>query len=72
MCSLNEQLSSEKAEHTRTELERRLSSTDREIDERVYQIYGLSEAERKLVEESGVSLVEQDGTDTLAEAVATV
>lgn len=72
MCSLNQQLSSEKAEHTQTELERRLASTDREIDELVYQIYGLSEAEKKLVEEAGVSLVAPDETDTLAEAVATV
>jgi hypothetical protein len=74
MCSLNEQLSSERAEHVRTELKRRLSSTDREIDELVYEIYGLSAAERKLVEEAGVTLTDEDGieTEAVAEAVATV
>ncbi len=74
MCSLNEQLSSEKAEHTKTELQRRLSSTEREIDQLVYGIYGLSEAETRLVEEAGVSLTgeDEDETETLTEEVATV
>jgi hypothetical protein len=42
MCLLNEQLASEKSDHARTELERRISSTDRDIDELVYKIYGIS------------------------------
>jgi type I restriction-modification system DNA methylase subunit len=73
MCSLNEQLLSEKAEHAQNALRRRISSTDHEIDEIVYQVYGLNEAERTLVEEAGVILEEEeDDTEPSVEEVATV
>ena len=34
----------------REELERRIERTDREIDELVYELYGLTEEERRVVE----------------------
>ena len=33
-------------------LEREITSTDREIDELVYELYGISEEERKIIEAS--------------------
>jgi type I restriction-modification system DNA methylase subunit len=77
MCSLNEQLAAEKSEHGRRELERRISSTDAEIDELVYKAYGLNEAETKLVEEFGLIVTsEEEAAEEeereSAEAVATV
>lgn len=35
-----------------TELERTLQETDAEIERRVYDLYGLTEEERRVVEES--------------------
>ena len=37
----------------REELERRIERTDREIDELVYRLYGLTEEERRVVEGNG-------------------
>lgn len=73
MCSLSEQLSSEKSEHGRTELERRISSTDDEIDALVYKVYGLTDAEMKIVEEFRVIAVrgneEAEGAEKEAETL---
>jgi hypothetical protein len=38
--------------HNLTELERAIAATDEEIDQLVYQLYGLTPAEIRLVEES--------------------
>ncbi len=35
-----------------TDLDREIASTDAEIDELVYELYGISEEERKVIEES--------------------
>jgi hypothetical protein len=40
-------------EHDRTALERRIAATDGEIDRLVYQLYGLTAAEIKIVEGAG-------------------
>jgi len=60
MCLLNEQLSSEKPGHVTTELQRRIAGTDHDIDDLVYEIYGLNAEEIKLVEEFGVLTEEDD------------
>ena len=39
-----------KTDHERTLLERQISATDREIDRLVYELYGLTEEEIKIVE----------------------
>jgi hypothetical protein len=39
-------------ERARTALERRIAATDGEIDRLVYQLYGLTDAEIKIVEEA--------------------
>ncbi len=42
----------QKAEgHELEQLKRQIEKTDREIDERVYELYGITEKEKKLVEE---------------------
>ena len=38
------------ADHERTVIERQIEATDREIDRLVYELYGLSEEEIRLVE----------------------
>jgi hypothetical protein len=70
MCALNGQLGSEKSESARNELLRRLSRTDREIDGLVYELYGLGERERQLVDEAGVIVAE--GSEVEVEEVSTV
>jgi hypothetical protein len=54
MCSLEKQISTEKSEHARTELLRRIDSTNRRIDEAVYELYALTAAEKDLVENTGI------------------
>ena len=39
-------------EHDRTALERQIAATDGEIDQLVYQLYGLTDAEIKIVEKA--------------------
>jgi len=39
-----------KTDHERTLLERRISATDRDIDQLVYDLYGMTEEEISLVE----------------------
>ena len=42
----------QKAEgHELGQLKRQIEKTDHEIDERVYELYGITEKERKLIEE---------------------
>jgi hypothetical protein len=42
----------QKAEgHELEQLKRQIEKTDREIDERVYDLYGITEKEKKLIEE---------------------
>ncbi len=53
MLALNKQLAAAKAPQTQTVLQRRIDATDKQIDELVYQLYGLTAAEIEIVENSG-------------------
>lgn len=50
MLSLNKQLSAAKTDQERTALQRQIDATDRQIDHLVYELYGLTEEEIKIVE----------------------
>lgn len=52
MLALHQQLAAAKLEHEHTVLKRQIAATDRQIDQLVYELYGLSEEEIKIVEES--------------------
>lgn len=52
MLSLNKQLPTTKTDHERTALQRQIDATDRQIDQLVYELYGLTEDEIKIVEGS--------------------
>ena len=54
MISLNKKLLElgDKKVDKRKELERDIEKTDREIDDLVYKIYNITEAERKIIEAS--------------------
>jgi hypothetical protein len=48
--SLHTKLAAAKPGHARTVLERQIAATDQQIDQLVYQLYGLTEDEVALVE----------------------
>jgi hypothetical protein len=48
--SQNRQLASAKAPHDKTVLQTQIDATDRQIDRLVYDLYGLTEEEIKIVE----------------------
>jgi hypothetical protein len=50
MLSLNKQLLIAKIDHDKTILQRQIDSTDQQIDRLVYELYGLTEEEIKIVE----------------------
>jgi type I restriction-modification system DNA methylase subunit len=50
--ALNKQLAATKNPNDKVQLEREIESTDRQIDQRVYEIYGLTDEEIKIVEEA--------------------
>jgi len=52
MIDLHKRLSSAKTDHEKTVLERQIAEVDRQIDELVYELYGLTAEEIKIVEES--------------------
>lgn len=52
MLSLNKQLPAAKTDHEKTALQRQIDATDRQIDQLVYELYGLTEEEIKIVESS--------------------
>jgi hypothetical protein len=51
MLQLHQSLASARTPAERTLLERQIASTDREIDQLVYELYGLTEEEIRIVEE---------------------
>ena len=51
MLSLNKQLSTAKTDHEKTALQRQIDATDNQIDKLVYELYGLTEEEIRIVEE---------------------
>jgi hypothetical protein len=52
MLKLHERLASAKAGHERDAIQRQIDATDAQIDRLVYDLYGLTDDEIKLVEES--------------------
>jgi hypothetical protein len=50
MLSLNKQLPTVKTDHEKTALQRQIDATDKQIDELVYELYGITEEERKIIE----------------------
>ena len=53
MLALQKQLASAKSETQRGAIQRQIDATDAEIDRLVYDLYGLTEEEIKIVEEQG-------------------
>jgi hypothetical protein len=53
MLELHKKLPAARTDHDKTLIQRQIESTDQQIDRLVYDLYGLTEAEIKLVEESG-------------------
>jgi hypothetical protein len=52
MLSLHKRLAGEKLPQKREQIEREITATDRQIDQLVYQLYGLTEDEIRIVEEA--------------------
>jgi hypothetical protein len=52
MLALHERLAKTKTAHDQTAPERQITAVDRQIDRLVYELYGLSEDEIKIVEEA--------------------
>jgi hypothetical protein len=50
MLDLNKQLPKTKTDHEKTLIQRQIEATDRQIDKLVYELYGLTEEEIKIVE----------------------
>ncbi len=50
MLTLNKDLPQSKTPQSRSQLERQIAHTDNEIDQLVYELYGLTEAEIRVVE----------------------
>jgi hypothetical protein len=53
MLALHKQLATAKTAHAKTNLQRQIDATDAQIDKLVYELYGLTEDEIKIVEEAG-------------------
>ena len=51
MLELNKQVAKAKPSHNKTVLQRQIEATDRQIDQLVYELYGLTDKEVKIVEE---------------------
>jgi hypothetical protein len=52
MLSLHKRLAMEKLPQRREQVQRQIDATDRQIDRLVYQLYGLSDDEIRIVEEA--------------------
>ena len=57
MLELHKQLASAKTDHDKTVIQRQIDAIDRQIDLLVYELYGLTEEEIKIVEEGSPKLV---------------
>jgi hypothetical protein len=53
MLNLHRRLPEAKTPDEKTMLERQIAATDREIDQLVYELYGLTDEEIRIVEEGG-------------------
>jgi len=54
MMELHERLAGARIERERTVMGHQISATDRQIDQLVYELYGLSDEEIRIVEEATV------------------
>jgi predicted nucleic acid-binding Zn-ribbon protein len=52
ILELHKKLAAAKTAHEKTVLQREIETTDRQIDQVVYELYGLTEEEIKIVEEA--------------------
>jgi len=52
MLDLNYHLAKTKPGHARTVVERQVEATDRQIDQLVYELYGFTDDEIRLIEEA--------------------
>lgn len=52
MLALHKQLDAAKTAHDKTVIERQIAATDEEIDRLIYDLYGLTDDEIKIVEEA--------------------
>jgi len=52
MLCLHTRLAAEKLPQRREQIQREIDATDRQIDQLVYQLYGLSDEEIRIVEEA--------------------
>jgi hypothetical protein len=52
MLALHKQLATARTPHEKTSLQTQIAATDRQIDRLVYDLYGLTEEEIRIVEES--------------------
>jgi hypothetical protein len=52
MLDLHKQQTIARTDHEKKSLQRQITATDRQIDSLVYELYGLTEEEIKIVEES--------------------
>ena len=52
MLDLHKQLAAAKTAHDKEVLQRQIDATDRQIDPLVYELYGLTEEEIRIVEEA--------------------
>jgi hypothetical protein len=50
MISLHKKLAAANTDHEKTNLQRQIEATDRQIDRLVYELYGLTEEEIKVIE----------------------
>jgi hypothetical protein len=50
MLGLHKQLAAARSDHAKTNLERQIDATDTQIDKLVYELYGLTSDEIKIVE----------------------
>jgi hypothetical protein len=50
MLALHKQLAAARTDHEQTNLERQIDATDRLIDRLVYDLYGLTEQEIRIIE----------------------
>jgi hypothetical protein len=50
MLSLKRQIAEARTSHEQTLLQRQIEATDKQIDQLVYELYGLTEEEIKIVE----------------------
>ncbi len=48
---MHKQLTSAKTDHDKTVIQRQIDATDRQIDQLVYERYGLTEEEIQIIEE---------------------